>query len=238
MTQPDYQIDLDLATPQASRLAKDAPGLPPSPEKATDKPGAGGIPPQGNNIMSRSQTLKSSTASVENLAPKLQPNVGARMVRKVTVAGLLPKNYEHPRGAPDLWLADFFCQVSGSKPEEYDGRPYLRWLGDFRRVDLSSGQIVGGATAIFPSIASDRIEAAMGLGENAAGGVRTNVEMAFRLGITGEGRTGREGYAWTLQTIMQPNYVAPIDRFVAECYRQPEALTGPEEQEMDEEAAQ
>lgn len=185
------------------------------------------------------ETLKSSTANVEKLPSRPQPNVGARMAKKITCAGLLPAGFRMAPGDKDLWLADFFCQVTGSKEETYDGRPYTRWLGDFRRVDCSTGEIVGASTLIMPDIASDRIEAAMSGGANAAGGLRQNVEIAFRLGVTAEGRTGMYGYAWTLQTIMQPNYVAPVDRFIAECYQAPTALPRPpEEQEMGEEAAQ
>lgn len=210
------------------RTAENA-GDPLRPEKPSGPP-ARGLSTSETNIMANS--VKSKTSG----PVRPQPNVGAKVLKKITCAGLLPKGYEHPRGSGDLWLADFFCQVTGCKEETYDGRPYIRWLGDFRRVDCDTGEIVASSTAIFPDIASDRIEAAMLGGENAAGH-RQNVQIAFRIGVTGEGRVGMQGYAWTLQTIMQPNYVAPIDRFVAECYQPAQALPAPEEQAM-EEAAQ
>lgn len=170
--------------------------------------------------MANSRQSPARQGSQQAVTPYEQNVSTAPRRKKLSIAECFGPQEPLREGDPIKWLGDFFCHVTKSKNEQSDLGPYIRWYGDFRAVLIETGEIVQAATAIFPSIASEWIEAAVAGGSNDAGGATQNVFLAFRVGIEPArrraGRTSLAPYQYILKDIQPPNYKSPLDLFMAD----------------------
>lgn len=173
-----------------------------------------------------SETAEKTTATDAKRGPNLDTSERSK---KLTISRVCGKQAPMQDGEPTRWLADFYCYVTGNKTEESEFGEYNRWLGEFRSVNCQTGEVLKAANAIFPSIASDVIEAAY-IGANKAGdtsGQGGNVMLAFRLGLvpdwyTAEGGVrmpaNKSGYKYTMKDIVAPSHRSPLDMLYAEVH--------------------
>ena len=166
----------------------------------------------------------SETTGTKSNGPNLDSAERTKKLTMQRVVGSLPFMSQT---APKEWLADFYCYVTGSKEEDSPYGHYYRWLGEFRSVHCSTGEVLKAANAIFPGIASSMIEAAY-VGANKPGGASDgNVMLAFRLGREpdwGSDEKGnprpnnKTGYRYIMQDIVAPSQRSPLDLLYAEVH--------------------
>jgi len=165
-----------------------------------------------------------------------QPNLSsAQRLKKLTVANVVGAERNHwlrgvrqgisPKPDKPVWLADFYCHVTGHRNGSTTYGDYTIWLGDFRSINCETGEMLSSATAIFPDIATDLIQAAR-MGGEAIGGGAANIMLAFRLGVEADPRTG---YHFVLLDIAPATQKSGIDLFIDAAYGSQQALPAPEE---------
>lgn len=153
--------------------------------------------------------------------------------KKLTVERIAGKAALIPQTDPDaapVWLADIYCYVTGNKIETSAYGDYSRWLGEFKSENLVTGEVLTSANAIFPSIASDMIEAAY-VGGNKIGGESANVLLAFRIGIKHPLRPNKAGYEYTIKQIVAAASDNPLDRLIADAKAMFKQIEGEKPQE-------
>jgi hypothetical protein len=160
----------------------------------------------------------------ESAKPVTTANLSnAVRAKKLTVERIFGKPPAMVAGDKIKYLCDVYCYVTGSKKESSPYGEYYRWLGEFKSINLDTGEVLVAANAIFPGIASDVIEAAY-IGGNNIGGDASNVMLAFRLGTAEtSAKPNKAGYVYVLQDIVAPNTQSPLDMMYAE--RQRVAIT-------------
>jgi hypothetical protein len=150
------------------------------------------------------------------------PNLSAaERSKKLTITRVVGKLAPMQDGAEKEWLADFYCYVTGNKQEESAFGEYSRWMGEFRSVNCTTGEVLISANAIFPSIASDLIAAAY-----AGGKEQANVMLAFRLGREPDWKDdngvrmpgNKTGYKYCIRDIVAPSNRSPLDLLYAEVH--------------------
>jgi hypothetical protein len=145
---------------------------------------------------------------------RVTPNMSsATRSKKLTVERICGKLGPMAPDQEGRWHCDVYCYVTGEKRESSTFGDYSRWLGEFKTINLTTGEVLVSATAILPAIASDLIEAAYRGGNN-IGGEASNVMLAFRIGsIYG---MNKAGYVYTLRDIVAPSTKSPLDRLYDE----------------------
>lgn len=163
-----------------------------------------------------------SATETASRGPNLSNAVRAKKLTIDRVAGdrltnMLKEKIEGSKEQGVRWLADFYCFVTGTKRETSPYGDYYRWLGDFKSLNIATGEVLQSANAIFPGIASDLIEAAY-VGGNNIGGEAANVMLAFRVGIEccNPDRANKSGYEFRLQDIVRPSTRSPLDMLYEE----------------------
>lgn len=188
--------------------------------------------------MSNNRTASDRQAASERSGPPAipQPNVSAsQRLKKLTIANVIGAETNHrlrgireginPKPSAPIWLADFYCQVTGHRTGSTTYGDYTVWLGDFRSVNLETGEMLSASTAIFPDIAADLISAAR-MGGEAIGGGAANIMLGFRIGVEAHPRTG---YAYCLKDIAPVTQKTGVDLFMEAAYGNQPALPAPEE---------
>lgn len=147
------------------------------------------------------------------------------IIRKITVKLVSGKvDIEEVLKSPDkrMDLMTVFGFASKAKPDSSDYGMYVKFSGQFRAVDMRTGEEYSSGTIILPPVAQDLL-----LGALEHEGAES-VQFGFKIGV----RYDKEAvtkYVYDVESVVKPSEDDPMERLSLEIKRQ--ALPAPEKTE-------